>query len=224
MKKIVLITGASKGIGKALTEKMLSKNFFVIGTSRNGKINNIKHKDFYSLKLDLSSPLSIENAHKEIFDKFEKIDILINNAGIGPDLDTYIPENKSFNLTFEVNVTGTVFFTEPLTEFINKNGMILNMSSEMGSVDACETTGSVAYRMSKSALNMYTKILKNRLKEKVRVASIHPGWVKTSIAEDNIINGRLTPEQSAENIFDFITRDFKNGIFWDSENGTELLW
>ena len=152
------------------------------------------------------------------------IDILINNAGIGPDLDTYIPQKESFNLTFDVNVTGTVFFTEPLIELIGENGIILNVSSKMGSLDVCELTDSVAYRMSKSALNMYTKILKNRLKDKIKVASIHPGWVKTTIIESNLKNGRLTPEQSADNIFEFLTNEFESGTFWNSENGTELLW
>jgi NADP-dependent 3-hydroxy acid dehydrogenase YdfG len=99
MKKIALITGASKGIGKALAEKMLDENFFVIGTSRDGEFSDFNTKDFYALKLDLSNPTSIENAHKEIFNTFKNIDILINNAGIGPDLDTYIPEKKSFNNT-----------------------------------------------------------------------------------------------------------------------------
>jgi len=224
MSKIALITGASKGIGKALTEKMLNENFFVIGTSRSGKIKNFEHNNFYSLKLDLSNTESIENAHKEIFDKFKQIDILINNAGIGPDLDTYNPEKSSFNLTFNVNVSGTVFFTEPLIELINQNGIILNISSKMGSLNACELMDSVAYRMSKSALNMYTKILTNRLKNKIKVASIHPGWVKTKISENSATNGRLTSEQSAKNIFIFLKKDFKSGTFWDSENGTELLW
>jgi len=224
MKKVVLITGASKGIGKALTEKMLNENYFVIGTSRNGIIKDFDNKDFYSLELDLSNTSSIDNAHKEIFSEFKHIDILINNAGIGPDLDTYIPEKESFNLTFDVNVTGTVFFTEPLIELIGENGIILNVSSKMGSLDVCELTDSVAYRMSKSALNMYTKILKNRLKDKIKVASIHPGWVKTTIIESSLKNGRLTPEQSAENIFEFLTNEFESGTFWNSENGTELLW
>lgn len=224
MNKTVLITGASKGIGKALTEKMLNENYFVIGTSRNGEFNNFEHKNFYSLKLDLSDTSSIENAHKEIFSNFKHIDILINNAGIGPDLDTHIPEKESFNQTFDVNVTGTVFFTEPLIELINEKGIILNVSSKMGSLDVCELTDSVAYRMSKSALNMYTKILKNRLINKIKVASIHPGWVKTTIIESNIKNGRLTSKQSADNIFDFVTNEFESGTFWNSENATELLW
>ena len=223
MKKVVLITGASKGIGKALTEKMLNENFFVIGTSRNGIIKDFENKDFYSLKLDLSNTSSIENAHKEIFSKFKYIDILINNAGIGPDLDTYIPQKESFNLTFDVNVTGTVFFTEPLIELIRENGIILNVSSKMGSLDVCELTDSVAYRMSKSALNMYTKILTNRLKDKIKVASIHPGWVKTTIIESNLKNGRLTPEQSADNIFEFLTNEFDSGMFWNSEKRNRII-
>ena len=224
MNKIVLITGASKGIGRALTEKMLNEDYFVIGTSRNGEIKNFEHINFCSLKLDLSDTSSIENAQKEIFSKFKHIDILINNAGIGPDLETYIPEKESFNLTFDVNVTGTVFFTEPLIELINENGIVLNVSSKMGSLNVCELTDSVAYRMSKSALNMYTKILANRLKDKIKVASIHPGWVKTTIIESNLKNGRLTPEQSANNIFEFLTNEFDSGTFWNSESGTELLW
>jgi len=224
MSKIVLITGVSKGIGRALAEKMLNENFFVIGTSRNGEIKGINDDNFHPLKLDISNPLSIENAHKNILEKFTHIDILINNAGIGPDLGKLYPERESFKLTFNVNVTGTVFFTEPLIELINDNGIILNISSGMGSIDACESTDSIAYRMSKSALNMYTKILTNRLGNKIKVASIHPGWVKTTIIESNIKYGRLTPRESADNIFSFMNNAFESGTFWNSENKTELLW
>ena len=224
MKKIALITGASKGIGWALTEKLINENYFVIGTSRNSEINGFKNDSFHSIKLDLSNHSSISNAQKEILRNFNHIDILINNAGIGPDLDTLIPEVNSFNETFNVNVTGTVFFTEDLIKIINENGIILNVSSKMGSLDVCELTDSVAYRMSKSALNMYTKILSNRLKGKIRVASIHPGWVKTTIIESNMKNGRLTPKESADNIYNFIKSNFNNGTYWNSENESELLW
>ena len=224
MKKIALITGASKGIGWALTEKLINENYYVIGTSRNSKINGFKNDSFRSIKLDLSNPSSISNAQKEILRNFNHIDVFINNAGIGPDLDTLIPEANSFNETFNVNVTGTVFFTEDLIKIVNENGIILNVSSKMGSLDVCELTDSVAYRMSKSALNMYTKILSNRLKGKIKVASIHPGWVKTTIVESNMKNGRLTPEESANNIYNFIKSNFNNGTYWNSENESELLW
>lgn len=223
MNKIVLITGASKGIGKALAEKFLQEKYIVIGTSRTGKFEDFSHQNFHPIQLDVTDATSIKNAHKHIFDNFKRIDVLINNAGIGPDLNAPTPELDSFNLTFQVNVTGAVFFTEPLIPLIPNNGIILNISSIMGSISECKSSDSVAYRMSKSALNMYTKILQNRLKNNIKVASIHPGWVKTTIASP-LKNGNLTPEQSANNIFDFFSKDFESGTYWNSENKTELLW
>ena len=223
-KKIVLITGVSKGIGRSLAKKMLADNYFIIGTSREGKIKEFNDENFYALTLDLSMPESIEKAHQTIFEKFQQIDILINNAGIGPDLGSLQPQRKSFAQTFEVNVSGTVFFTEPLIKLVPENGKIINISSRMGSMDECQTADSVAYRMSKSALNMYTKILTNRLKGKVKIASVHPGWVKTTIRESNLINGTLTPEESADSIFSFIISDFESGVFWNAEKETKILW
>lgn len=223
-RKTVLITGVSKGIGKSLTKKMLADNYFVIGTSRDGNLKEFEGENFYHLALDLTSPESIDKAHKSILNKFLQIDILINNAGVGPDLGSQEPDRKSFTQTFEVNVSGTVFFTEPLIKLIPENGKIINISSRMGSMDECETSDSVAYRMSKSALNMYTKILTNRSKGKIKVASVHPGWVKTTIRESNLVNGTLTPEESAARIFSFIKSDFESGMFWNAEKEGKILW
>lgn len=222
--KIVLITGVSKGIGNALAEKMLTENYFVIGTSRTGEFPEFQNENFFPLALDLTVQESIEKAHQIIMEKFPQIDLLINNAGVGPDLGNHAPDRKTFAQTFEVNVSGTVFFTEPLLQLLPENGKLINISSRMGSLDECETTDSVAYRMSKSALNMYTKILSNRLDGKVKVAAVHPGWVKTTIRESNLINAPLTPEKSVENIFRFLTSDFKSGTFWNAETEAEISW
>jgi NAD(P)-dependent dehydrogenase (short-subunit alcohol dehydrogenase family) len=78
--------------------------------------------------------------------------------------------------------------------------------------------------MSKSALNMYTKILSNRLKEEKKVISIHPGWVKTTIAGPEM-NGRLTTDESAQRIMNFINNsDYENVLFWDAETNEPLPW
>ena len=223
-RKTVLITGVSKGIGKSLTKKMLAENYFVIGTSRDGELREFEGVNFYPVAIDLTNPQSIDKAQKTIVENFSHIDILINNAGVGPDLGSQEPDRKSFAQTFEVNVSGTVFFTEPLIKLIPENGKIINVSSRMGSMDECETSDSIAYRMSKSALNMYTKILTNRLKGKIKVASVHPGWVKTTIRESNLVNGTLTPEESAARIFSFIKRDFESGMFWNAEKEAKILW
>ena len=177
------------------------------------------------LPLDLSNLDNITNFSKN-FQSNEaslELDIVINNAGIGPDLDFDFPEEDTFKQTFDVNVIGTTFFTEQICKYIIQDGKIINISSKMGSIDVCELTDSVAYRMSKTALNMYTKILTNRQLGKHTVASVHPGWVRTTISKSNV-NGRLSPEESAQRIFAFVVSNFRTGIFWNIETQTECKW
>jgi len=222
MSKSVLITGTSQGIGHALTKLLLINSYRVIGTNTTG-IDNINEDNYKSCSLDLSNLDSIAAFEKNFQSDNIKIDILINNAGIGPDLDFELPEEISFQKTFDVNVTGTTFFTEQMLQHLNVGGKIINISSKMGSIDVCEKNDSVAYRMSKAALNMYTKILSNRLEGKQFVASVHPGWVRTNISKSNI-NGRLSPEESAQKIFEFISSDFKTGTFWNVETEAKCTW
>lgn len=224
MNKTILITGVSKGIGFALTQQFLDNGYHVIGTSRTGEIENISHLNFTALKLDLSEEETILNFDKILENKNTKIDFLINNAGIGPDLNTLKPDVESFKQTFDVNVTGTVFFTELICKHIKVGGKIINISSKMGSIKLCERIDSIAYRMSKSALNMYSKILTNRLLGKQTIATVHPGWVRTTIAKDNIVNGRLSADESAFKIFNFVTSNFETGIFWDIEAERKTDW
>lgn len=224
MNKTVLITGASKGIGFSLANKFLENGYRVIGTSTSGIIKGIDSENFKSLQLDLSDLKNIEIFKNELDKNEVKIDILINNAGIGPDLRFKKPEEITFKQTFEVNVFGTTFLTEALLGTINDEGKIIIISSKMGSVNLCEGTDSVAYRMSKAALNMYTKILANKLSGEITVASVHPGWVKTTIAENNLKDANLSTDESAKGIYDFTVSDFKNGMYWDIEAQTELAW
>jgi len=123
-----------------------------------------------------------------------------------------------------VNVTGTMFFTETFLDLIPTGGELLNISSKMGSLAECKSSDSVAYRMSKTALNMYTKTLVNRLAGKINVAAIHPGWVQTTIMKNNINQAPLTPEQSADGIYSFLNTGFTSGTFWDVEAGKKLDW
>jgi NAD(P)-dependent dehydrogenase (short-subunit alcohol dehydrogenase family) len=224
MGKTVLITGTGRGIGFALTKQFLNNGYTVIGTSRTGEIANLSHTNFEVLLLDLSNQETINNFDKLLEDRNIEIDILINNAAIGPDLDTLKPDKESFKQTFDVNVTGTVFFTELIYRHIKAGGKIINISSKMGSIEFCNLVDSVAYRMSKTALNMYTKILTNRFLGTQTVASVHPGWVRTTIAKNNIVNGRLSTDESAIKIFNFVTSGFESGIFWDIETETKIEW
>ena len=224
MEKTVLITGASRGIGLALAKCFLNNNYNVIGTSTSGKIEDFGHSNFKILKLELSDENSINNIAVFLKDNTIEIDILVNNTGIGPDLDTLKPDIESFKKTFDVNVTGTVFLTEALLPHIKTGGKIINISSKMGSIDMCVLTDSTAYRMSKTALNMYTKILSNRLINQQNIASVHQGWVRTNISVNSSINGRLSADDSGSKIYNFIISDFETGIFWNIETDSEIDW
>lgn len=223
MRKTVLITGTSKGIGFALAEVFIKNQYKVIGTCLTSEITKIRDKNFEVHTLDLSNFDSIKKFEKEFHAKDSAIDILINNAAVGPDLDFALPEEISFKQTFDVNVTGTIFFTEVMLNHMKSEGKIINISSKMGSIELCELTDSVAYRMSKTALNMYTKILTNRLVGKQTIAAIHPGWVRTTLTKRNM-HGRLSPKESANKIFDFILSDFETGIFWNVETRSKCNW
>lgn len=86
-KKKVLITGVSKGIGLALAKRLLSEGYLVEGTTKIGYIENVQHENFHPIALDVTDSESIKKAYQEISDRFDQLDIIINNAGIGPDLN-----------------------------------------------------------------------------------------------------------------------------------------
>ena len=114
MKTTILITGTSRGIGKALALHFLSRGVTVIGSSRKTQSELAHYPNFFSLKLDLSNFKSRATAIQQVQDNFESIDILINNAGIGPDIDQCTPSEVDLENTLSVNLTGTVLFTEEL--------------------------------------------------------------------------------------------------------------
>ncbi|MBX2871683.1 MAG: SDR family NAD(P)-dependent oxidoreductase [Saprospiraceae bacterium] len=223
MQKKALVTGASKGIGRALCELLLANGFEVHGTSRDGRMKGLTNSQMFMYALDLSKVDIIEAFHKQLQTKGLPFDLVINNAGIGPDLNTFEPKADTLRSTLAVNVEGTILHTELVLPMIRKGGMLLNISSKMGSIASCVGTDSIAYRISKSALNMYGKILTNRHKEDIRIATIHPGWVRTEITADNI-HARLSPEESASRIWSFMQQDFQSGTYWDAERGEGLPW
>ena len=213
MKKVVFITGASRGIGKALAEKFLKEDYLVIGTSTTGK-SVIKHQNVTFLKLDLSSSKSIENCLQKVISLGKKIDILINNAGVvyeklnGPIEDIDIAMLRK---TLEINLIGTIDFTQRITSLINQGGQIINISSREGSLSQIKMYNDATYRISKAGLNMFTRLLALRWKEKIIVSSVHPGWVKTDMGGPN---ADLDPQEAANDIFKLANSKVESGQFW----------
>lgn len=182
--KKVVITGGNSGIGFALAQKLLAENYEVIITSRSGHVEGFTHPQLTVVQLEITDFDSIKAATEQICKLTDRIDILVNNAGIAPDVFEVIPAADLFVQTMNVNVTGLVFFAEALLTHIADGGQVINVSTDMGLLSQAQPNGP-AYRMSKAAVNMYTKMLSQRLKERnIRVTAIHPGWVRTKLGGD----------------------------------------
>jgi len=223
--KTVLITGINCGIGRATALTFLNKGFRVFGTSQSGTAD-YAHENLTIFALDLSDPQSIDACVREITTQETQLDILINNAGVLLDEDdtTLVPEK--LRATLEVNLIGTADFTERLVPCLAPGAHIIFVSSTAGSL---ERTGHLqshypghypAYKISKTALNMYMRTLAMRLKdEHVIVSSVHPGWVRTNMGGPD---ADLSPEEAGEDIATFAVSTPETGNFWFK--GKQLPW
>jgi NAD(P)-dependent dehydrogenase (short-subunit alcohol dehydrogenase family) len=217
--KTVLITGVSRGIGKATAEKFLSEGWKVIGTSTSGEVA-FKHENLQVLQLDLSKTESIEKVANEIIVSGEKIDVLINNAGVALDSWDSGVYMEKVRKTFEVNLFGLIDFTEKILPTIKGGGSVVNISSRFGSfsMPIMDDT-SIGYCMSKASLNMYTRFLAFRLKDKnICVSAIHPGWTKTDMGNSSASETEKPdrePEEPAQEIFALANNEeIESGQFW----------
>ena len=215
--RTVVITGIGKGIGKALAEKFVAEGYTVIGTTRSGTTDVA---GAHAYQLDLTDPKSIESAAKAIRSAAPALDILINNAGVLLDEDWISLDPELLRKTLAVNVVGTATFTEALKESIVASaGHIVNVSSTAGSLTLESGDGSAshfphhypAYKISKTALNMYTRILAMELHGKAIVSSVHPGWVRTDMGGEE---ADMTPAEAAEGIFNTAVARLETGQFW----------
>lgn len=211
--KTALVTGASTGIGLALTKKLLQEGYRVFGGSRSGQINGVEDDQLEVIVLDITDENSVDAALKTVVAKAGKIDLLINNAGIGSDVMRQIPEYHSFRQTLDTNVTGTVFFTEKMISLVHDGGEIIFISSDMALIRNLQPNAP-AYRISKAAVNVYAIMLAERLKERhIRVTPVHPGWVQTRMGGEQ---ASFSPEQSAGLIFKGLIDGSPSGKFYNA--------
>lgn len=215
--KSIVITGASRGIGFATAQKFLSNDWFVIGTSTNGKIN-IKNENFLPLSLNYLKSETISEAVNAIKNTDKKISALVNNAGTGEDIIDDPLDIDLLRKDIEVNLIGPADFTNRLLTQLDSPGHIINISSMTSSLcDPVEDSWNVpAYKISKAGLNMFTKTMGYQLKDKgITVSSFDPGWVRTDMGGED---GLRAPEEAAEEIFDLANRNVETGQFWFNGN------
>lgn len=211
-KKTILVTGASNGIGLALTGKLLTEGFQVIAVTRSGEVSGLSDENLTVLKGDISNEKSIKSVAENLQEKGIKLDYLVNNAGVGVDLSYEIPKAELMRTSFDTNTIGTVLFTEAMLPLINEGGHIVFLSTAMALIRNVSPSAP-AYRMSKAALNVYAVMLSERLaNDKIRVTPLHPGWVQTRMGGET---APLTTSESVNGIYKAILENTETGKFWN---------
>lgn len=180
MSKVVLITGGSSGIGKSIGEFLTKKGFIVYGTSRNP--NNIKNHPFKLVALDVSNVELISKAVAEVITAEGKLDVLVNNAGMGitgPIEDTPTIEMRK---VFDTNLFGAIDVMKAVLPQMRKqkNGLIINITSIAGYM-GLPYRG--MYSASKGALEIVTEAIRMEVKNfGINVTNVAPGDFATNIA------------------------------------------
>ncbi len=212
-----VITGGNRGIGFAIIKKLLEMGEKVtVGARKKPEVDSGNLRYIY---LDVTDENSISDFAKEV----ERVDILINNAGVlVRDRFPNVTEENLTN-TLKVNTYAPLFVVQELYKYnkLSPNAKILNISSILGSISNTFGTTSISYSVSKAGLNMITKVLSHYLKDYV-VVSIHPGWVKTDMGGEN---APVFPEESADGIIKLsMSLTLENtGKFFDY-TGKEIEW
>ena len=182
MKKVVLVTGASSGIGLSIANYLhLQKKYIVYGTSR--KIYKSSNFSFNLIELDVTGKSSIERCIAEILKKESKIDILINNAGVGITGPLEEIPTSEINKHFQINVFGPILLIKEVLPSMksSKNGVIINITSVAGQI---ATPFRSIYSGGKAALDIISETLAMEVRSLgIDVVSIAPGDFKTNISK-----------------------------------------
>ena len=193
--KVVVITGASSGLGCRIAEEFIKENANLSICARRlyklKKIYKSKAKVFFQ-RVDVCDEKAIKKFIKKTIKIFGKIDILINNAGIAQSSKIENINYKDLKKTFEVNLFAPVIFLRETLKIMKKKnyGRIINISSG-GSVNCGETFS--AYSASKAALNTLAKTLSKEIKNyNIKINTMSPGPCKTEMFPQNKLSTSLS--------------------------------
>ncbi len=216
MKQCACITGADRGLGLELAGQLLEHGYTVLAGRYNKEWTQLEElKEAYpdrlfAVELDVSEDASVKAAAEFISSRTDALEMLINNSAILGDIETDIFGRHDFDemqRVFNVNTLGALRVTNGLLPLVTagEKKLVLNITSEAGSIGACWRTSWFAYCMSKAALNMHSVITHNSLKELGgQVVLIHPGWMKSWLSGQYQEEAPLTPLVSARHIMEII--------------------
>ena len=178
--KIALVTGGSKGAGKAIADRLLKAGAQVIITARNKPEE--ENNDIHFISADLSKPEGTRDVVNEVLEKFGRLDILVNNMGGAetPGGGFVVLSDADWELSFQTNMLAPVRldrgFLPGMIE--RKHGVVIHIASIQAKLPLYDST--LPYAAAKAALLNYSKSLSNEVAPKgVRVLTVSPGWIMT---------------------------------------------
>lgn len=226
MRKTALITGATRGIGKQIALKLAKENYNIIINYRTrneeleSTIKEIESNNVECLALqgDVSKYEDCENIVKQTIEKFGKIDVLVNNAGITKDMLLMRMKKEDFQSVIDVNLVGTFNVTKNVIPYMMKahTGRIINISSVVG---VTGNAGQTNYSASKAGIIGFTKSLAKEVASRnILVNAIAPGFIETDMTsilkeeiKENIANQiplkKMGTAQDVANLVKFLSSD-----------------
>ena len=200
MPQNVMITCAGKavGLGFNLVRRYLEAGDTVVATIRKpcpelDELQKQYGERLIILTMDISSTASVQAAANFLLEKLDHLDLLINNAvsvSRDCDKDFFEADLDQIARTVDITAVGAMRVIKAFYPMLYKSeitALIMNISSEAGSISKCYRTNLLDYGMAKAALNMATMNLYNTLKEEraVNIFCVHPGWIRTDGRPDN---------------------------------------
>lgn len=189
--KVAIVTGASRGIGRAIALKLAKLGFNIVINYRNSIevvenfLNEIKTfgVEALAIKGDVSNFEEMDRMFNEVMDKFGRVDVLVNNAGITKDTLLMRMKEEDFDQVIDINLKGTFNCLRKVTPIMmkQKSGRIVNISSVVG---VAGNAGQVNYAASKSGVLGMTKSLAKEVGSRgITVNAVAPGFINTDMTD-----------------------------------------
>lgn len=231
-KQVALVTGGNRGIGYELIKQLALKGFKVILASRDPEMGHEaaqklmdSNLDVSFVEMDVDNQESISQAAFTINEKYGRLDVLINNAGVYLDKNEKLVnmEPSILERTMATNFFGAYHVIRSFIPLMEKRGFgrIINVSSEYGVVSDMSYPGVGAYKLSKFALNGLTRLAAAEINGDIKINAVDPGWVSSDMGGPS---APRTPKRAAESIMWLATigPEGPNGGFF--RDGKQIDW